>query len=289
MTSVPVFFPRSVEDASELLTEYDGTAKVVAGSTALTLMMKQNLVSPQAFVSLSRIPDLQDVALDAGVVRLGALVSHANAARDPVLRKQALVLAEAFSVVGNAQVRNSATVGGVIAEADYASDPPAAMVLLDSSVVARQGDNSRVIAAEDLFVGFYETSLSDHEIITEVRVPAVPVGAGTAYLKYSSRSSEDRPCVGVAALALLDAQGACLDLRVSVGAACEVPLRLRETEANAAGQVVNEELIASVCASYAEKLDPVSDVRGSAWYRTEMTAVWVGRAVRAALDRCSQP
>jgi carbon-monoxide dehydrogenase medium subunit len=287
VSSPPLFFPRSIDEAVEVLADYDGTAKVVAGSTALTLLMNQKLVAPQALVSLSRLPDLAAIASDDEHLRLGALVTHADAARSPLVRAHASVVAQAFATVGNARIREAATVGGVMAEADYASDPPASIVLLDGWVSVQGPTGARRIPADELFVGFYETSLDEAEVITEIAVPRVDPGAGTVYLKYSSRSGEDRPCVGVAALVQQDGEGRCLDVRVSVGAAAERPLRLREVETHAVGADLDDALIERIADAYAEALDPVSDVRGSAWYRTEMTRVWVARALRTAADRCA--
>lgn len=285
MTSPLVFFPRTLAEAVDVLDSYDGTAKVVAGGTALTLMLQQRLVRPAALVSLRRLHCLRDVRqTDNGRgIGIGALVTHAEAARHPLLRSVAPLVAEAFAVVGNAQVRAAATVAGVLAEADYASDPPAALRAADASVTVDGPAGERRISVASLLLGFYQTDLSPSEVVSEVIVPALPADAGSAYLKYSSRSSEDRPCVGVAAVVRKGPDGSCAELRVAVGAAADVPLRLPEVEAGAVGGEIDP---AAVGEAYAEAVDAVSDVRGSAWYRREMVRVWVARAIDAAQRRC---
>jgi carbon-monoxide dehydrogenase medium subunit len=280
-----VFFPTSLDEAADVLDAYDGTAKLVAGGTALTLMIQQRLVAPQALVSLRDVPGLRSVELDGEVVRVGALVTHAEAARHPLLRRHVPVVADAFAVVGNAQVRAAATVGGVLAEADYASDPPAVLRALNAEVTAHGTGGARTIGVDELLLGFYQTALGESELISEVRVPLPPAGSGSAYLKYTSRSGEDRPCVGVAAVVALDRDGACRDLRIAVGAACQVPVRLAEVERSAVGRPLDAAVLTELSDAYAGAVDPVADVRGTAWYRTEMVRVWVRRAVEVARER----
>lgn len=288
MTSPALFFPRTAQEAVDLLDAYDGAAKVVAGGTALTPMLQQRLVSPEALVSLRDVPGLDEIGRHDGSVRLGALVTHARAARDPLLRRDLPAAATAFSLVGNAQVREAATVGGVLAEADYASDPPAALTALDAEVVAigPAGERRRPIA--EFLVGFYQTALAPNEVVTRVDVPALPPGAASVYLKYASRSHEDRPCVGVAAVVVRDDEGVCRDLRVAVGAASERPLRLRDVEAGVTGRRLDDATVDALADAYSERVDPISDVRGSGWYRREMVRVWVHRAVRAAQHMIDQ-
>lgn len=287
MTAPLVFFPTTLAEAVDVLDAYDGTAKVVAGGTALTLMLQQRLVRPAALVSLQRVAGLRGVepTEDGTGVRLGALVTHAEAARNKMLRSAAPLVADSFSVVGNAQVRAAATVAGVITEADYASDPPAALRAVDAAVVVHGPDGERTVTVAELLLGFYQTTLSPAEVVAGVIVPALAAGSGSAYLKYSSRSVEDRPCVGVAAVVRQSPDGSCSELRIAVGATADVPVRLPEVEAAAVGRPLDP---AALGDAYADAVDPVEDVRGTAWYRREMVRVWVARAVTAAQHRCGQ-
>jgi carbon-monoxide dehydrogenase medium subunit len=280
-----LYQPRSVEEAVGVLDRYGEGAKVVAGGTALTIMLRQRLIDPEALVSIGRIPGLDALELDGDVLRLGALASHRQVERSPLVREHLPTLAETFGRVANVRVRNAATVGGVMAEADYASDPPTVFLALDADVEVAGPAGTRTIPARDFFLAFYETAIQPNEIVTGVRVPLPPPDAGTSYIKYVTRSSEDRPCVGTAALVRLDDGGRrCAELRVAVGAAAETPQRLPEVEAMAAGQELSEELVAAVADRYADSIDTLDDMRGSAWYRTEMVRVWVRRAIQQAAD-----
>jgi carbon-monoxide dehydrogenase medium subunit len=265
--------PESLEEAVSQLVEYDGDARVLAGSTALTIMLRQKLIDPRALVQLSRLTQLRDIDHRNGYVEIGALVTHREAERSSLLAELIPVLADTFGKVANVRVRNAATVGGVLAEADYASDPPAVFLGLDAEIEAYGPNGARSIPASEFFRAFYETALEPTEILTRVRVPLPAAETAAVYHKYVSRSSEDRPCVGVFASAA--PQG---PVRVVVGAAAETPQSFADLESLGSGGL-DETSIAAVADGYAERIDTLEDMRGSAWYRTEMVRVWVRRAL----------
>jgi carbon-monoxide dehydrogenase medium subunit len=283
--SLAFFQPRTVDEAVGVLDRIGEGAKVVAGGTALTIMLRQQLIAPDALVSINGIPGLGAIEASGGRLLLGALATHRQVETSPLVRRLVPTLAETFAKVANIRVRNAATVGGVMAEADYASDPPTVLLALDAEVEATGPRGTRTIPVRDFFLAFYETALRPDEVLTGVRVPIPPATAGVSYCKYVTRSSEDRPCVGVAALVRLEAGGnRCAELRVAVGAAAEIPQRLPEVEAMAAGQELDGEQLRSIADRYAGAIDTLDDLRGSAWYRTEMVRVWVRRAVELARD-----
>src|SRR5262245_51015210 len=210
-------------------------------------MLRQQLIAPEAPVSIGGIPGLDRIERSGGELRLGSLVTHRQVEISPVVREHLPTLADTFGKVANIRVRNAATVGGVMAESDYASDPPTLLVALDAQVEATGPGGARTIPASEFFVAFYETALEPEEVVTGVRVPIPPADAGSAYIKYVTRSSEDRPCVGVAAVVRLDEAGdRCADLRVAVGAAAETPPRLPEVDAIAAGQELSPALLREI-------------------------------------------
>ncbi|MBV9599290.1 MAG: xanthine dehydrogenase family protein subunit M [Chloroflexi bacterium] len=279
-----VLQPGSIAEATRLLADLDDDARVVAGSTAITLLLRQRLIAPRWLVSLGAIAGLDSISIEDGWLRIGALVRHRDVELSPVVRTGWRVLAEAFGSVANVRIRNVATVGGVLAEADYASDPPAVFVALDAEVHLAGPAGTRTVTAHDFFQGFYATALAADEIVTAVRVPPAPAGA--VYEKYRSRSSEDRPCVGVAAVAqLAQDRSTCHDLRVVVGAASDKPERVSAAESLGRGQFLTEEVAAAIADAYAAHVDTLSDLRGSSWYRTEMIRVWVRRGILHAVQR----
>ncbi len=273
----------SIPEAIAALERYGDDAKVIAGSTAVTIMLQQGLIEPRAIVSIGRIGGLDRIEQVDGQLHIGALTTHRAVELSSTVQQSIPVLSHAFGVVANVRVRNAATVGGVVAEADYASDPPAVLRALEAEVDVTGPSGDRSIPIADFLLGFYETALDEAEIVTRVRVPLLPQDAGAVYEKFTTRSSEDRPCVGVAAVVRLEPdRRTCAEVRVAVGAAAEVPQRFEEVEASAVGRALDEGLATEIAAAYAERSDPLSDMRGSDWYRREMINVWARRAILGA-------
>ena len=258
--------PESLEEALVLRAEHGGDATVLAGGTFLGILMNQGFLAPDTLLSLGRVRGLDEIEVADGELRLGAMATHRAVERSAVVREGWPVLARAFSLVASPRVRNQATVGGVLADADYASDPPAVLTALGARALLRSARGRREVGMDELIRGHYETCIADDELLVEVRVPPCPERA--VYRKFRSRSSEDRPCVAVAAV-----RGEA-GLRVVVGAVAGRPQELPEVCANGAGP-------AEIGRAYAEAIEPMSDSRGSAAYRRRVIGVEVRRALEA--------
>jgi carbon-monoxide dehydrogenase medium subunit len=263
--------PSTLRDAIALRAERGENATVVAGGTFLAILMNQGFLSPSALLSLGGVEELRGIEVVDRELRVGATVTHRQLERDARVRAGWPMLARAFAVVASPRVRNQATVGGVLADADYASDPPAALQALDARAVLRSPAGERTVSIGELILGYYETCITPDELLVEVRVPAAPARA--VYRKFRSRSSEDRPCVAVAAVR--DEER----LRVVVGAVAERPQQFADVCALADDREIDAALAAEIARGYAEGVAAIDDARGSAAYRRRVTAVEVRRAI----------
>ena len=283
MPNIKLSQPNSLDEALGLLAKEGDQIKIIAGGTALVIMLKNRLISPSALLSLGRLDDLRYVRHEAGAgLRIGGLVTIRDAENSPVVRDKHPTLALTFGKVGNVRVRNAATVGGNLSEADYASDPPCLLVALRARARARSARGEREIPLTELFKGFYETTLASDEILTELIVPDLAPGSRSVYIKYVSRSSEDRPCVGMAAVLTLAPGGTCTDLRLVAGAVSDIPQEFTDAGAMARGKHLTDSLITEIAESFASVVDPLSDLRGSAWYRKQIIRVMARRAMQQA-------
>jgi carbon-monoxide dehydrogenase medium subunit len=280
MTKLVYLEPTTATEAVALLAEYGSSAKVLAGGTAVNLLMQQKLIQPAALISLEHVDGMRGITIDTqGTLHICAMTSLKQVAADGQIRQGWPVLADACATVGNVRLRNQATLGGNIAEADYASDPPAALIALDASVRVLGPRGERRIDLGGFFLGFYTTALAEDEVLMEILVQPFPSKTSSLYVKYKSRSAIDRPCVGVAAVLAVD-EVLCTQARIAVGAACEVPQRFRDLERELIGQRLTPAIVASFAESYATALvSPLDDLRGSASYRREMTRVHIKRAL----------
>ena len=224
MRKLEILEPNSVDEALQMLVEFGDDAKILAGGTAVVLMYSQRLIAPTHLISLGQIKDLDYIRHEPGTgLRIGALTTHRTVECSSLVRDKYPIVADTFHQVANVRVRNQATVGGVLAEADYASDPPSVLIALGALVKVAGIDGIRTIPVSDLITGYYETDLRPGEVILEVIIPDLAENYGASYIKYVTRSSEDRPCVGVAAIVEFGKDRVCEELRIVVGAVAEIP------------------------------------------------------------------
>ncbi|MCC7106456.1 MAG: xanthine dehydrogenase family protein subunit M [Chloroflexi bacterium] len=278
--------PESLEEAAALLSELGDDAKLIAGGTALVLLMKQDLVQPAYLVDLGRVPGLRGVRRTGGALAIGALTTHRELETSDEVRGACPVLAETLGKVATIRIRNMATIGGNLAHGDPNLDPPVTLLALDASVRLWSASGERDARLEDLFVDYYETAIQPTEILTDVLIPAMPPRSSGAFLKYTPRTEDDYGTVTVAVRLTADPSGErCQDVRIAIGCAGPTALRAREAEDELRGQVLGEGAFREVGALAYRAVDPISDVRGSAEYKQAMAAVFVRRALQEAHSR----
>lgn len=272
--------PRSLAEACSALVA--GTdAKAVAGGTALLTIIKQGLLAPKLLVNLKKIRDGSGISFEPGRgMRIGALTTISEIESSSIVREHYPILAQACHVVANIRIRNMATIGGNLAHADYQSDPPTVLAALDARVELMSPKQCRELPLGDFQLGSYETALSPGELVSAIMVPP-PSDLKGLYLKFTTGSSEERPCAGVAALARME-NGACRELRLAVGAVTQRPVRIGAGEEMARGRVLDRELIERIAAETSRMVDPIEDVRGPADYKRHLVEVLARRAISAA-------
>jgi len=267
-----------------MLADHGDEAKIIAAGSAVVLMLSQGLIAPRYLISLEHLPELYSLEHDPGLgLSIGAMTSHAQMERERVVQGAFPALADTFHKVANIRIRNQATVGGVLCEADYASDPPAMLMALGAVVKVVGPLGERYLNLHELLQDFYQTALDHDELVTDIFVPEMEAGAKATYLKFNTRSSEDRPCVGVAVV-VNQQRGVCTQLRVVVGAVAGTPQEFFETEEAAVGKPLDEDLAREIGHAYAQAIDPISDLRGSAAYRQQVIEVLVRRAILQAAE-----
>ena len=277
--------PRRLDEALAILQEYGDEARVVAGGTALVTMLRQRLLRPACLVSLREVPGCAGIETTNGAVRLGALVTHRDAEVSPLLRERLPVLAETFRRVGTIRIRHMGTVGGALAHADPNQDPPVTLLALGARVEIRRAGGQRELPLAEFFRGYYETALEPGEVVTAVTVPLLPPASGASFIKFLPRTADDYATVAVAATVTLEPDGErCREARIALGSVGMTPLRGPSAEALLAGQRLDESLLRAAGDAARADVDPLSDHRGSAAYKREMTAVMVVRALAQAWE-----
>jgi aerobic carbon-monoxide dehydrogenase medium subunit len=269
--------PRSLAEASALLLKHGDEARPIAGGTTLVILLKQRAMHYPYLVDLQSIRGLNQITQESDGVRIGALVTHRAVELSSLVRNSLPVVAEAFSKIGNVRVRQTATVGGNLAHADYRLDPPPALLLLGSQTTLFGPRGSRVVPLKDFFTGIYETVLEPGEILVDVKVPYMPAGSKAVYLRYSTLSANDWPCIGVAAL-LSRENDRCRELRLALSGLAPTPVLVSGLEW-VRNQTLDSLVLDRLLTLVDEQIAPISDLRGSAWYKRQIAKVFVKRAI----------
>lgn len=277
-----VLHPQSLDEALELLADDPEETKLIAGGTAFTILWRSGLIQATRVISCTALPGLDRIDAAHDIVTVGALTTFRAAEVSGDIQHRLPVLASTLHHVANLRVRNSATWGGNIAEADNTSDIPALLVALDAEIVVQSTSGRRISRVRDLIVDFFETTLAPDEMIVELRIPTPDPGVGGSYVKFLSRSAEDRTCLGVAAFVDLASDGTCQQLRLAVIGAAPIPLRLTDVEAQVRGERLDPARTAEVADEYVRRADPMSDVRGSAHYRRHVLPALISDAISRA-------
>ncbi|MGH7793721.1 MAG: FAD binding domain-containing protein [Candidatus Binatia bacterium] len=277
--------PTTVAGACALLKQHAGQAKVFAGGSHLTILMKQGLYQPKALINIKRIPELKGIEFDAaqGLI-LGALVTHRELETSALVKEKFPVLCEAEREVANIRVRNMGTVGGNLASGEPLTDLSQIFIALDGRLEIVGPSGQRSLPVEELFVDFYTTSLAEDEIITQVVLPPLPPRSGIEYIRFSSSSVVDKPSVGVAVRLTLDEETIRI-ARVVLGCVGPIPVRARQAEALITGKKLTAELIAETGATASQECSPASDLRGSEQYKRAIVRTLVKRAADAAYKK----
>ncbi|TAL75978.1 MAG: xanthine dehydrogenase family protein subunit M [Burkholderiaceae bacterium] len=276
--------PESLDEAVSLLDPEDPDIRPVGGGTAIMLMMKAGVLRPTRLVSLHRTEARhRQISLgDDGELHIGGMTTLAALEHSSLVREGWPVLTRTFRRLSNVRVRNVATIGGNLAHADPHMDMPPVLSALGARVVAIGPNGKREIAVEDLCVGYYETVLARNELISEVIVPPMK-GGHAAYFKVTTRVAHDWPSLGIAVAARMEG-GKIRDIKLVVGAATDRPTRLLQAEAQLGGLAPDDTLLGNAGIAAAKSLNIVSDSHGSSAYKKHLLSIYLGRAVRAAMD-----
>jgi carbon-monoxide dehydrogenase medium subunit len=275
--------PATVDEALALLGRYGGDAKILAGGQSLVPLLNFRLSRPAALIDLNRIPALAYVRAQDGEVRLGAMTRQRTIEFSPVIAERVPLLAEATRWVGHLPIRSRGTIGGSLAHADPSAEYPTVLTALGGSVVVRGATAERVVGAGDLFQSYLTTSLGADEILVEVRLPAVPRGAGYAFEELARRHG-DFALVGIAAVIVRDGRR-CTMARLATAGAGPVPVRLRAAEEILERDGLGDAAIEAAARRATELVSPDADIHASADYRRHLTGVLTERAIKRALTR----
>ncbi|GHE09150.1 FAD binding domain-containing protein [Klenkia taihuensis] len=273
--------PTTVDEALQAIAAGGEDVKIMAGGQSLIPVMRLRLAAPETVVDLTKVTELRGVREDGDSLVIGAMTTHSDILRDPLVARYGKLIAEATETVADPAVRHRGTFGGALAHADPAGDLPAVALALDAEfVIAGPGGARRSVPASAFFVDYLTTALEEGELLVEVRVPKLGEGWGVRYEKFN-RVAQAWSIVAVAA-AVRREGSTIAEARIGLTNMGSTPLRATATEQALVGADVSLETVTAAAAQAAEGTEPSSDLNAQADYRQHLARVLTGRAVRAA-------
>ena len=273
--------PASLKEALALMGRFDGDVGLLAGGTDLLVAMKEQAPSHRLLLDIKRVPELTAVTTDNGRLCFGAAVTTRAIARSRLVRERIPLLSQALQVLGSMQIGNRATIGGNLCNASPAADSAPPLLVLDASVKLVGEKGERRLPLESFFLAPGKTVL-EREILTEIQVPAAPAQGRGGFYKLGPRGAPEDICiVSVGLFAVPDAARMIWkEVRIALGAVAPTPIRARRAEEAMRGQLIGGKAGADAARLAAEKdARPISDLRGSARYRSAMVRLLVERAL----------
>ena len=267
----------SVREALTLLKQHGENAKVLAGGHSLIPTMKLRLANPGTLIDIGGISELKYINDKGAYLAIGAGTTHWMVETSSLVKQKAPALSQAAGQIGDVQVRNRGTIGGVLAHSDPQADYPGVVLALNATIVAEGSGGERTIEAVDYFTGLWETALGENEILTEVRIPVDSANANSCYLKFPQPASR-YPYVGCA-VAMDNSGGNCSEVRIGFSGVSESAFRDSGVEDAIRGQALKDETIGAASAKAAEGRTVLSDYFVSEEYRRAMAQVYAKRAL----------
>jgi aerobic carbon-monoxide dehydrogenase medium subunit len=271
--------PTTVDEAVRAIDQAGDDGKVLAGGQSLLPVLRLRLAAPQTVIDLGQVAELRGVRDAGDALVIGAMTTHYEITREPLIATHAELLARTTATVADPQIRHRGTFGGSLAHADPAGDLGAAVVAMDAEMVIAGLDGRRTVPAAEFFVDYFTTALLAGELLVEVRVPKL-TGWGAHYEKFN-RTAQAWSIVAVAA-AVRVAGGSIAEARVGLTNMGPTPVRARAVEQALVGAPATAEAIRAAAAHAADGTAPPSDASADAGYRRHLAGVLTRRAVAAA-------
>jgi CO/xanthine dehydrogenase FAD-binding subunit len=275
--------PESLGDALKIKREQGAHARVIAGGTDLILRMRDQVFEPKVLVDLRRA-SLDTISCLAGEARLGAYVTLSQILADEEIAVLFPALPESCRQFAGPPIRNRATLGGNLVNASPAADLAPPLMAYDANVVLASSGGDRLLPLAEFFTGPGQTAMRADEILTQVRLPLMPTGTASRFIKLGQRRSMAISVINLCTRLRLGVKGTVSDARIVLGAVAPTPMRAIAAEAVLLGNELSDERIDQAAIAASKEISPIADVRASRNYRERMARVLVRRALLASWD-----
>lgn len=285
MRAFEVFAAKDSSHAVALLAQHAASSKVkvLAGGTDLLADLKFSAHSPDVVVDISRAEDLKHIALTEEGLSIGALVTHSQIMKSPVIREMFPALVDAAHTIGAVQTRNLGTLGGNLVTGVPSMDSGPTLLALDAQMTIMGPEGRRKVPLEEFYLGPRKTVLKADEILAEILIPKQNLGKPAHFLKFGLRKGQALALVNVGAALWVDwDKNTFVAPRIALGAVAPKIIRTPQAEAYLEGRAITPEAMAEAGRIASGEARPISDFRASAGYRRDLVAVLSKRALEHA-------
>lgn len=277
------------KEASEKLLETEGEkeSRLIAGGTALVIMLKEGILAPDRLIDISKINTMRGISYNEKTgLRIGSMATHLEIEQSEVVSRYYPSLKEAFHTIGNVRIRTVGTIGGNLAYAEPQCNPPAILAALDAKIHTSGVEGERSIRADDFILGIFESALKPGEVITEIALPPPKPNSACTFNKFTTKSETDKPTSTVATYLELDAaKNKIVDCRIVVGAVGPKTYRCPNAENSVKNAISASELDCSKAAALAaEEFEVMDDLYGPSWYKKQVTRTIVRDSLKKTVD-----
>ena len=277
--------PRSVEETLRLLGELEDV-RLVAGGTDLLVDIKQGLIKAKNLISLQCVQSLMGIRKEGGMICVGAMVTPKEILAENLIHTHFPALSDAARSMAAEQIRSLATIGGNIASAVPSADMPPPLIAAGASIILDCG-TSRKIELERFFTGARETACGAGEVLVSVQIPIPPPGTGSSYQKLALREATALAVVGVASQITLE-DDRIKNASIVLGAVAPTPVCALQASELLCGQIPSETVFEESASLAIQAAKPISDIRGSSWYRERLIPILTRRSLDLAVARARE-
>lgn len=277
------FKPTSLHEALLFLEKVGEAGKVIAGGTEVVIYLKTRRISPKYLIDISDLKELEYIKENEKFLSVGSLNTHSTIEKSSLIKKRAHILGDSASQIGTVQIRNMGTIGGNLANASPAADTATPLLALGASLELMGTSGKRVVPIETFFIHVNKTLLQSNELLTEIQIPYSSPNTGAAFMKIGRRATHDLSIVNVATTVTI-AEDVCKNVCIALGSVAPTPIRAKKAEAFLKEKTLEKATIKKAAEIALEEIQPISDVRASAYYRKEVSKVLVRMTIQKAID-----
>lgn len=278
------FEPKTVKEATQLLSNYGKKARILAGGIDLIPRMRKGDVKPEYLINIQKVTGLEYIKPDGKKgIKFGAMAKLHSLETSKIIQKHYPILYEAIHQITSVQAKTMGTAVGNLCVGTPASDVATALLALGAELRIAGAKGKRTESFQKFYLDHHRTSLKRGEMVTEVFLPNPSPGMGSAFFNLV-RTHADIAKVSVA-VAMIVQDGICREARIAIGAVAPTVFRAAEAEALLKGQKMSHPVISKAAETAAAETQPITDLRSTAKYRKDMAKVLVRRALEKAVEK----